>query len=190
MNDFQNDRAYIETRFLLRLIREQGVTPSHLLKVTHTETGATHIIALLPDGRYICDCCMGTNLGLVCRHYFIAWTEIPGLPFHISLIRARWYQSPDLDVSKTEIVTLRMQSSHSIRFSATSLPGALIANPISSRQVVLGSRNGNATPPPPTQTIPQRAVYSAIQTEVSSMISGIQTREQLDALLERLDQVQ
>ncbi|KAJ7438871.1 hypothetical protein FB451DRAFT_1059965 [Mycena latifolia] len=89
MNDFQNDRAYIETRFLLRLIREQGVTPSHLLKVTHTETGATHIIALLPDGRYICDCCMGTNLGLVCRHYFVAWTKIPGLPFHISLIRAR-----------------------------------------------------------------------------------------------------
>ncbi|KAJ7615810.1 hypothetical protein B0H17DRAFT_908046, partial [Mycena rosella] len=87
-NDFANDRAYIGTRFLLRLVREQGLVPSHLIKITHTETGATHIIALLPDGRYLCDCCMGINLGVVCRHFFIAWVKIPGLPFHISLIRA------------------------------------------------------------------------------------------------------
>ncbi|KAJ7705934.1 hypothetical protein B0H14DRAFT_2415855 [Mycena olivaceomarginata] len=67
-NDFTNDTAYIGTRFLLRLVQEQGLVPTHLLRITHRETGATHIIAILPDGRYICDCCMGNNLGVVCRH--------------------------------------------------------------------------------------------------------------------------
>ncbi|KAJ7454498.1 hypothetical protein FB451DRAFT_1049679, partial [Mycena latifolia] len=89
MNDFINDDAYIETRWLLRLIQNQGLVPVHLLKITHMSTGATHIIAILPDGRYVCDCCMGLNLGLVCRHYYAAWLKMPGLPFHISLIRAR-----------------------------------------------------------------------------------------------------
>ncbi|KAJ6452557.1 hypothetical protein C8R47DRAFT_998081, partial [Mycena vitilis] len=89
-NDFSNDSAYIATRFLLRLIREQGVVPTHLLKIVHRETGATHIIALLPDGRYVCDCCMGSNVGVVCRHWFVAWVKVPGLPFHISLIRRRY----------------------------------------------------------------------------------------------------
>ncbi|KAJ7915255.1 hypothetical protein B0H13DRAFT_1610702, partial [Mycena leptocephala] len=71
-NDFENDRAYIGTRFLLRLVREQGLVPTHVLKIVHAQSGATHIIVLLPDGRYMCDCCMGTNLGVVCRHYLVA----------------------------------------------------------------------------------------------------------------------
>ncbi|KAJ7731464.1 hypothetical protein DFH07DRAFT_713146, partial [Mycena maculata] len=88
MNDFSNDNAYIETRWLLRLVQNQGLVPIHLVKITHRNTGAAHIVAILPDGRYVCDCCMGLNQGLVCRHYFAAWLKIPGLPFHISLIRA------------------------------------------------------------------------------------------------------
>ncbi|KAJ7468854.1 hypothetical protein B0H11DRAFT_2045142 [Mycena galericulata] len=167
-NDFTNDRAYVGTRFLLRLVRE--AVPSHLLKITHAETGATHILALLPDGRYICDCCMGGNVGIVCRHYFVAWTKIPGLPFHISLIRPRWYQDPRLDVSQTEIVTLKQQTSRTFRFSAMTLPAALVSNPLSSMSVI-----GRNTPAPPTGTIPQRAVYSAIQADVQSLIVGVQT---------------
>jgi hypothetical protein len=88
-NDFINDNAYIGTRFLLRLVLEQGVVPAHLIKITHTASGAAHILVILPDGRYLCDCCMPMNLGVSCRHYFVAWVKIPGLPFHISLIRTR-----------------------------------------------------------------------------------------------------
>ncbi|KAJ6543450.1 hypothetical protein DFH09DRAFT_928671 [Mycena vulgaris] len=91
-NTFINDNTYIGTRFLLRLIRERGLVPAHLIQIIHTKTGATHIIALFNDGRYLCDCCMGSNLGVVCRHYFVAWVKIPGLPFHISLIRPRCVQ--------------------------------------------------------------------------------------------------
>ncbi|KAJ7667377.1 hypothetical protein B0H17DRAFT_1142782 [Mycena rosella] len=155
-NNFSNDGAYIGTRFLLRLVREQGLVPSHLIKITHTETGATHIIALLPDCRYLCDCCMGINLGVVCRHFFIAWVKIPGLPFHISLIRARWYQDPTLQVATTPSVTLRQQTSHTIQFSAIDLPGPLISNPLSTRGPPAMGNNITATPPPVTQTINQR----------------------------------
>ncbi|KAF8164628.1 hypothetical protein K438DRAFT_1617266, partial [Mycena galopus ATCC 62051] len=88
-NHFKNDRAYIGTRFLLRLVREQGLVPSHLIKIIHTHSQATHILVLFSDGRYMCDCCMQENLGVVCRHYFAGWIKIPGLPFNTSLIRPR-----------------------------------------------------------------------------------------------------
>ncbi|KAJ7740316.1 hypothetical protein B0H16DRAFT_1324425, partial [Mycena metata] len=57
------------------------LVPSHLLKIVHTQSQATHILVLFPDGRYMCDCCMQENVGVVCRHYFVAWVKIPGLPF-------------------------------------------------------------------------------------------------------------
>ncbi|KAJ7474566.1 hypothetical protein B0H11DRAFT_1728383, partial [Mycena galericulata] len=38
-----------------------------------------------------------------------------------------------------------------------------------------------------TRTIPQRAVYSAIQVDVRSLMAGVQTQEQLDELRARLD---
>ncbi|KAF7335955.1 hypothetical protein MSAN_02308900 [Mycena sanguinolenta] len=63
-------------------------------------------------------------------------TQIPGFPFHLSLIRPRWYQKQDFDVHSTAAVTYRKQTSHTIRFSATSLPAALIANPVSSNAIV------------------------------------------------------
>ncbi|KAJ6538936.1 hypothetical protein B0H10DRAFT_1971266 [Mycena sp. CBHHK59/15] len=116
--------------------------------------GAIHIIAILPDGRYVCDCCMGLNLGLVCRHYFTAWLKMPGLPFHISLIQARWYQDPQLAVADKVAVVPR-----------------------------------GPEPTPPTQTIPQHRVYHELQADLRSMMSGIQTQEQLDDLRERLGQI-
>ncbi|KAJ7620498.1 hypothetical protein DFH06DRAFT_1010611, partial [Mycena polygramma] len=88
-NDFSNDSAYIGARFLLRLVQAQGLVPAYVIKVTHTVTRTIHIIVLFADGRYMCDCCMGSNLGCVCRHFLVVWLKIPGLPFHISLIRAR-----------------------------------------------------------------------------------------------------
>ncbi|KAJ7110885.1 hypothetical protein C8R44DRAFT_833352 [Mycena epipterygia] len=182
MNDFSNDSAYIETRWLLHLVQNQGLVPIHLVKITHINSGAAHIIAILPDGRYICDCCMGLNLGLVCRHFFTAWLKIPGLPFHISLIRPRWYQNPDLAVNELDpIIFQDRPTSRLVQFTAKALPAASISNPVSALR--------ETAPPPPTQTIPQRTVYNTIQAEVRSMINGIQTQEQLDDLRQRLVQI-
>ena len=49
-------------------------------------------LAVLPDNRYVCDCCMGLNLGIPCRHYFQPLTVVKakGLWFHIGLVRARY----------------------------------------------------------------------------------------------------
>ncbi|KAJ7651180.1 hypothetical protein FB45DRAFT_32176 [Roridomyces roridus] len=187
-NDFLNDNAYIGTRFLLRLVQERGLVPSHVIKITHQATEVTHILALFADGRYMCDCCMGTNLGIPCRHYYVAWSKIPGLPFHISLVRARWYQDPSLEAQKIDSVSLRGQGNHSIRFSARDLPGLTIANPVSAPRI-LNRPNLGVTPPPPTRTIPQRSVYTALTADLRSMMNGIQTQEQLDSIHERLSGV-
>ena len=89
MNNFENDDAYVSTRWLLQLITGRGLVIEHVLRIVHTATEKSHHIAILQDKRYICDCCMGLNLGLPCRHYFRAWTDVKGLPFHVGLIRPR-----------------------------------------------------------------------------------------------------
>ncbi|KAJ7620040.1 hypothetical protein B0H17DRAFT_964778 [Mycena rosella] len=192
-NQFTNDTAYIGTRFLLGLVREQGLVPTHVLKIIHTATGATHILLLFPDGRYMCDCCMATSLGVVCRHYLQAWLKIPGLPFHVSLIRARWYIDPHLDASQIEPVTLtKGVTNHNIRFSAGSLPLTSISNPLSSTQTVAsGAPNAarNLTPAASTRTIPQRHVYSTLQADMRSLMNGIQTQDQLDDMRDRLERI-
>ncbi|KAJ3884853.1 hypothetical protein GG344DRAFT_91441 [Lentinula edodes] len=65
-NNFTNDKAYISTC---------GI--------------ATHYLVVLKDGCAICDCCMGLNLGIPCRHYFHLFTKVEGLVFSIGMIRAR-----------------------------------------------------------------------------------------------------
>ncbi|KAF7302905.1 hypothetical protein MKEN_01252800 [Mycena kentingensis (nom. inval.)] len=162
-HDFTNDHPYISLEFLLKILRDQG---------------ATHILALLPDGRYACDCCMGTNLGIICRHYLIAWSRIPGLPFHISLIRARWLQDTNLDFSAIAPVTRRQQTSQTYSFTAISLPdNRRISNPLSGHPL-----QNRQTPPPPSQTLNRREIHAQVQANLASLSRGIQTQEQLDDL--------
>ena len=74
----------------MRLIKQRGLTITQLLRITHLSGGQPHYLALIGDGRYICDCCMGINLGIPCRHYFQALMTVPGLQFSIALVRARY----------------------------------------------------------------------------------------------------
>ncbi|KAJ6596407.1 hypothetical protein DFH09DRAFT_905426, partial [Mycena vulgaris] len=90
INTFEDDNIYIGAKWLMNLIRQRGLRVKHLIRVVHRATGASHYVVLLRDGRYLCDCCMDTNLGLVCRHFFVLWVTIQDLPFHLSLIRARF----------------------------------------------------------------------------------------------------
>ncbi|KAJ7208121.1 hypothetical protein B0H12DRAFT_1034314 [Mycena haematopus] len=89
LNPFTNDKAHISIRWLIALVTKRGLSVRHLLRVKHESTGAVHYIAVLSDGRYVCDCCMPSNLGLPCRHFFRIWVDVQNLPFHISLIRPR-----------------------------------------------------------------------------------------------------
>ncbi|KAJ7159151.1 hypothetical protein C8R43DRAFT_861126, partial [Mycena crocata] len=86
INTFENDKAHISVKWLIALVTKRGLAVRHLLRIMHESTGASHYLAVLPDGRYVCDCCMPSNLGIPCRHYFRAWVDVQNLPFHISLI--------------------------------------------------------------------------------------------------------
>lgn len=90
INSFANDNARISTKWLLRLIDGRGLKVKNLFLVTHLGTGTSHHLAILKDGRYICDCCMGTNLGIPCRHYFQLLTKVQGMKFNIGVVRARY----------------------------------------------------------------------------------------------------
>lgn len=89
MNPFTNDAAYISTKWLLRLILQRGLRVRHLLCIKRMGTNTKHYLAVLPDGCYVCDCCMGLNLGLPCRHFFQVMLKMDSLRFHIGLVRAR-----------------------------------------------------------------------------------------------------
>ena len=91
INTFSNDNIRISTKWLLRLIDGRGLMVKHLLQVTHLGTNASHHLVLLADSRYICDCCMGTNLGIPCRHYFQVLTKVQGMKFNIGLIHPRYF---------------------------------------------------------------------------------------------------
>ncbi|KAJ6453868.1 hypothetical protein C8R47DRAFT_997523, partial [Mycena vitilis] len=41
--------------------------------------------------------------------------------------------------------------------------------------------------PPPTQTVPQREIYHDLTAQLKSIMGGVQTREQLNDVRERLD---
>ncbi|KAF8154371.1 hypothetical protein K438DRAFT_1778001 [Mycena galopus ATCC 62051] len=83
-----------EVKWLIQLVTKRGLSIRHLILVKHESTGAGHYICVLSDERYLCDCCMPFNLGVPCHHFFRAWIDAQNLPFHISLIRPRWYQDP------------------------------------------------------------------------------------------------
>ncbi|KAF8871473.1 hypothetical protein CPB84DRAFT_1661456, partial [Gymnopilus junonius] len=87
LNTFTNDAAYISTQWLLSLITGRGLRVKQLLRISHIGSlSSTHCLAILDNESYLCDCCMGTNLGIPCRHYFQALTSYKGLKFHLGLV--------------------------------------------------------------------------------------------------------
>jgi hypothetical protein len=91
-----------------------------------------------------------------------------------------------VDIRQIGAVTSKQQTSRNFEFTAMSLPGSLIANPVSSGAIA--ARN-TTTPVPITRTIPQREVYTAIQADLHSLITSIQTEEQLLNLRQRLEKI-
>ncbi|KAE9385191.1 hypothetical protein BT96DRAFT_785229, partial [Gymnopus androsaceus JB14] len=85
-NDFTNDKAYVSTKWIIRLVINQGLQIRHIFRVKRLAGVATHYVIVLQDGRVICDCCMGLNLGIPCRHYFQLYTKVEGLTFSIGII--------------------------------------------------------------------------------------------------------
>lgn len=201
MNNFKNDEAYISTKWLLRLINSRGLEIQHLLKIVNRGTKTTHFLAILQNDSYLCDCCMGMNLGIPCRHYFQALTRMPALSFHIGLVRARcvveqrslclseklpcrWYQDHNLDIQTMSSVSLENvpRNSSTLQSASLAISSSHISNPLDSSSTQRGAV-------PPTQTIGAREVYHETHAALKPLINGIHTKEDLDELLQDLDEL-
>jgi hypothetical protein len=73
INHFDNDSTYVLMNWMLKMLNEREVYPTHLLEIRHLTSSSSHLLAILPNDCYLCDCGMGTNLGVPCHHYWRAW---------------------------------------------------------------------------------------------------------------------
>ncbi|KAJ7128294.1 hypothetical protein C8R46DRAFT_1015544, partial [Mycena filopes] len=180
LNIFDNDKAHVSVQWLIALITKRGLAVRHLLRVKHESTGVVHYIAVLSDGRYVCDCCMPSNLGIPCRHFFRIWVDVQNLPFHISLIRPRWYQQPELAAESVPAVSrIRELGPQEFQLPTRTMRSAFASNP-------LDSTSHETTPPPRTQTVPAREVFHNVQAALRPLMAGVQTREQVADLVHGL----
>lgn len=86
------DEEYIASDWLFLQIAQNRWNVRAVYRVVFTglEGKAQHLVVLLEgDDAYICDCCLGTNLGVPCRHYFALLRNSAHLRFHLALIRSR-----------------------------------------------------------------------------------------------------
>ncbi|KAJ7207442.1 hypothetical protein GGX14DRAFT_366085 [Mycena pura] len=172
-----NDRAHVSVQWLVQQVMKRGLVVRHLLRIRHTSSGSVHYLAVLPDGRYICNCCMPLNLGIPCRHYFRAWIDVQGLPFHISLIRPRWYQDPGFATESIPAVS----RTHELQPGEFKFETSLIRTVFASNPIDTTSHAG--TPPLRTQTLPARA---DVQAAIRPLMAGVQTTEQVKDLVKSL----
>ncbi|KAJ7790346.1 hypothetical protein B0H14DRAFT_2396491, partial [Mycena olivaceomarginata] len=131
---------------------------------------------------YVCDCCMPSNLGVPCRHYFRIWIDVQNMPFHISLIRPRWYQDSAL-AAESAVCRNRELGAKEFRLPTKTIRSAFASNP-------LDNTSHETTPPPRTQTVPARDVFHNVQAAIRPPIAGIQTREQVTDLIQSLEDLQ
>lgn len=203
-NLYENDGAHIGSKWLLRLVVNQGLRVTMVLRVSHLGTGKTHILAFMDNQTYVCDCTMGLSLGLPCRHYFHVLSSTGNLRFHLSVINRRWFQNHDLDINSVPSVTAREADLSRISSRAQPVPLANnsqtndekppVAPSITHRSAVIASNPlyhpfGNDSRPPPTQTLPAREVYHETSALVRSLAKSVRTEEELDRLKTKLIQI-
>ncbi|KAF8952819.1 hypothetical protein BDZ97DRAFT_1680633 [Flammula alnicola] len=187
INDFENDNSHISTLFLLRLIRGRGLSVKQLIEVKHIGAKSSHIVALLTDGSYVCDCCMGMSIGLPCRHYFHVLNVIPTLKFNLGVIRARWYQDKNLNLRNIPEVEAREAE---FRRLDEDVPTSQQTPLVNSNPLQHVQQPPSSTPAPPaTQTIPARTVFHEATAALGPLMNHIQTQEQLDKLLDGLNEL-
>ena len=156
--------------------------------------------SLFTVGSYVCDCSMGSNLGVNCHHYYCTLTRVSGMVFHLASIRkrydntvmycnivlnnsCRWWQDPNIDAMSIESVTL----THSVPEQCLGLH----AQPLDARHFAnpLERQHNGPTPPPATQSINSHIVFHEAHAALKPLMNSVQTQEQLDKLLAHLNDI-
>lgn len=178
LNAHNEDGPHISLTYLYSLLENRSLRIEHLYAVTFPgQQSSRHIVATLTDGRYVCDCAMGSNLGLVCRHFFAVMAK-SNAKFHIGFIRSRWFQNPAEDVSEVAPVTCRVVLNEMAAASlGTSHPTNMWSYP-------LNLRSGSS--PNQNPTLPRQTIYHTANDALRDMIPNVTTQEQLDELVQDL----
>ncbi|KAJ7936500.1 hypothetical protein B0H13DRAFT_1589557 [Mycena leptocephala] len=181
LNFFNNDKAHVSFQWLLALVTKRGPMVRHLLLVKHESTGAVHYVAVLSDGRYVCDCCMPANLSIPCRHFFPYCNRVHS---RITNLIRRWFQNPDFAIESVAAISRAHElAPQEFQLPTRTIPSAFRSNP-------LDSTSHETTPPPRTQTVPACDVFHNVQAAIRPLIAGIQTREQVSELIHSLQDLQ
>ena len=90
LSPFSNDTLNISIKYLVELIQERGWVIDQLYKVTRYDSDTTHYVAVLASGHTVCDCMMGINLGIPCRHFYAVSYTTNAVMFHLSMVNKRF----------------------------------------------------------------------------------------------------
>ncbi|TEB26895.1 hypothetical protein FA13DRAFT_1635364, partial [Coprinellus micaceus] len=132
------------------------------------------------NGGYVCDCTMGLNMGIPCRHFFAVLRQNTNLTLRMNMIAKRWYKtrtSTRIHASSLCIGNRTCTSSTSLRSHPA--PKASLDNPLQPLPF-------NPEAPPSTRTLPAREVYSEAQAAIGPIVRHIQTQDDLDHFVDAL----
>ncbi|TEB20381.1 hypothetical protein FA13DRAFT_242387 [Coprinellus micaceus] len=177
MNTFKNDAAHISPCWLLQRAIHRGLNVTHIIRITHLSSRMPHYLLVLSNDQYMCDCAMGLNLGLPCRHFFHAWTTFKGLCFQLGLIRRRWLKDPSLDLLAIPTVAFN-HAGALLQPNASALPSLLLLNPL---ETVAPHFTASAT-----QTIGAHEVNHEANAALRPLLDTVQTVRELEDVLEDL----
>jgi hypothetical protein len=91
LNNFSEDSIHISARYLLELTTARGWTCEAIFQIKHYAGQSVHYLAVLGhDWHSFCDCMMGVNLGIPCRHFYAVLRCMrPFVRFHLGLFNSR-----------------------------------------------------------------------------------------------------
>jgi hypothetical protein len=173
LNSFCEDMVHISVRHLLQVVAKQGWSCMSVFHVTQYATNVSHYIAILDTGHPICDCMMGTNLGLPCRHFYSVLRASDSICFHLGLVNRRWLSDPTLDLTTTQAVTIGHKS-------PTNLTTTVIPHP-------LPSLHRPTSPQPITRALPPKVIHHQAITKFQDVLHYVHTEEELQNLTADID---
>ncbi|KAH6874625.1 hypothetical protein BKA70DRAFT_1480019 [Coprinopsis sp. MPI-PUGE-AT-0042] len=173
-NNFSNDCAYISTKWLLRQTLERGNIVEQLYNVKRGVGEATveHVVAALRGGSYVCDCMMGVNLGIPCRHFYAILRRNQNMALSLGHFRRRWYKDQKLDLS--HVGAAKASELEPPRLIGNTVQTVPLPNPLEDIHT--------NTAPPPTQTLPSREALYEAQAALRPIVNTIQTQEDMNDL--------
>ncbi|TFK16865.1 hypothetical protein FA15DRAFT_661850 [Coprinopsis marcescibilis] len=166
---------------------QRDLQPPHIFRITHLSSGTSHFLATLPGNCYICDCCMGVNLGIPCQHFLQAWTVVCSLTFHLGLIGPRWYKNPETSIEALPVSIFDHAGPWLDSAAGSMVPtsGCLLSNPLD-RVPQMAAH----TPAPCTQTVGACKVNHQANAALQLILEGVRTEEELEGAVEHLCAIQ